>query len=99
MVDKNRGDFNILIVILAVVVVLIGVLVTLGGPLLQEVAVAMAPGIGLKTAAMWGFGVTIGLFVLFATVAGDGLFGEIQFMLGSFFAFFAVISLLIAWVF
>jgi hypothetical protein len=37
--------------------------------------------------------------VLFALVAGDGIFGELQFMLLGFFAFFVIITLLIAWVF
>jgi hypothetical protein len=54
---------------------------------------------GLKTAAVWGFFVTVALFVLFAVVSGDSLIGEIQFMLGAFFTFFAVLTLLIAWVF
>jgi len=35
-------------------------------------------------------------WALFAVVAGDGLIGEIQFMLDAFFTFFAVITLLIA---
>jgi len=99
MRDGNRGDLKIFAVILVAVVVLIAILVVAGGPLLREAAAAFAPGIGLKAAALWGFGVTVGLFVLFALVAGDGLFGEIQFMLASFFAFFLVITLLIAWVF
>jgi len=99
MRDGNRSDLRILAVILAAAVALIGILALVGGPLVQEAAAAFAPGIGLKAAAVWGFGVTVGLFVLFALVAGDGLFGEIQFMLGSFFAFFVVVTLLIAWVF
>jgi len=99
MGEGNRGDLKILAVLLAAAVVLIGILALAGGPLAQEAAAALAPGIGLRTAAVWGFGVTVGLFVLFALVAGDGLFGEIQFMLGSFFAFFLVLTLLIAWVF
>jgi hypothetical protein len=37
--------------------------------------------------------------VLFALVAGDSLIGELQFMFGAFFSFFALIWLLIAWVF
>ena len=61
--------------------------------------IAMAPGMGLKTGILWGFGVTVTLFVLFAMVAGDGLFGELPFMLGAFFLFFAVFSLLITWIF
>ncbi len=94
-----RGDLKIFAIVLAVAAVLLAVLFLAGGPLLQEMAVAFAPGVGLREAAVWGFGVTVALFVLFALVAGDGVFGEIQFMLGSFFGFFLVLTLLIAWVF
>jgi hypothetical protein len=31
--------------------------------------------------------------------AGDGFFGEIQFMIAAFFSFFVVLWLLIAWIF
>ena len=99
MSGKNRGDLKILAVILAAAIALLGILVMAGVPLVEEAAAAFASGIGLQTAALWGFGVTVGLFVLFAVVAGDGLLGEIQFMLSSFFIFFVIITLLIAWVF
>lgn len=99
MGDRNRADLKIIAVILAAVALLLGILAMVGGPLMQEAATAFAPGLGLKTAALWGFCVTVGLLVVFAIVAGDSLFGEIQFMLGSFFTFFVVITLLIAWVF
>jgi hypothetical protein len=99
MADGNRGDLRILAVILVAAVVLIAAAVLVGGPLLQEAAAVFAPGIGLRTAAIWGFGVTFGLFILFALAAGDGLIGELQFMLGSFLGFFFVLTLLIAWIF
>ena len=67
--------------------------------MLKEFIVLLEPGVSLKTAATWSFGVTVTMFVLFALVAGDGLLGEIQFMLGGFFLFFIIITLLIAWVF
>ena len=57
------------------------------------------PGLGLKTASIIGFFVTIILFVVFAIAAGDGLFGEIQFMIGGFMAFWLIFTLMIAWVF
>lgn len=94
-----RGDLKIFAIVLAVAAGLLAVLFLAGGPLVQEMATAFAPGVGLREAAVWGFGVTVALFVLFALVAGDGLFGEIQFMLASFFGFFLVLTLLIAWVF
>jgi hypothetical protein len=32
-------------------------------------------------------------------VSGDGLIGELQFMLAGFFSFFAILTFLIAWIF
>ena len=99
MADGSRGDLKILAIVLAAgaVVVLLGI--TLGGPLLAQVSSALEPGLGLKGAVLWGFGVTFAMFILFAIAAGDGLIGEIQFMLLGFFLFFVIITLLIAWVF
>ena len=94
-----RGDLKIFAIVLAVAAGLLAVLFLAGGPLVQEMADAFAPGVGLREAAVWGFGVTVALFVVLALVAGDGRFGEIQFMLGSFFGFFLVLTLLIAWVY
>jgi hypothetical protein len=99
MAAGDHRDLKLLLGLVAVALVVLVGLFLLGGPLVQEAAAAFAPGIGLKTAALWGFGVTVALFVLFALVSGDGLFGELQFMLGAFFSFFAVLTLLIAWVF
>ena len=99
MANGNRGDLKILAIVLAVAAALIAVLALVGPHLAEEAVAVFAPGIGLKAAAVWGFGVTFGLFVVFALVAGDGLIGEIQFMLGSFLGFFVVITILIAWVF
>lgn len=99
MSDSDKSDLRILAILLAAAAVLIVLALTLGGPLVDEATAALAPGVDLRTAALWSFGVTVVLFVVFALVAGDGLFGEIQFMLGAFFSFFAIITLLIAWVF
>ena len=43
--------------------------------------------------------VTIITFVIFAVTAGDGLLGEIQYMIGGFFTFFIIFWLMIAWIF
>ena len=82
---------------LGLVLVILGV--AFGPPLLADLSATLEPGVGLKTAAIWSFGVTFVMFLVFAIVAGDGLIGEIQFMLSGFFLFFVVITLLIAWVF
>jgi len=97
--DSGRRDIRLLVVLVGLALVVLLGLAILGVSVLGEVGAAFDDGIGLKTAAIWGFGLTVALMVLFAVVAGDGLFGEIQYMLGAFFTFFAVITLLVAWVF
>jgi hypothetical protein len=97
--ERGRRDLRLLAILLGIALLVFLALAILGASVVGEVGSAFDEGVGLKTAALWGFGVTVALMVLFAVVAGDGLIGEIQFMLGAFFTFFAVITLLIAWVF
>lgn len=81
---------------------LVGVvsLVVIAGLLmLPSLAEAMAPGLGLKDAAIIAFFVTAILLIIFAVAAGDGLLGELQYMLAGFFLFFLIFWLMIAWVF
>jgi len=93
------GDLKLVVLLLLATLAVIALLGYLGLPLLAEAEAALTPGIGLKTATLWGFGTTVVLFLLFAMVAGDGILGELPFMLGAFFTFFAILSLLIAWIF
>lgn len=87
----------------ALVLVAVGVLIVAGAwfglPLLEDGAATLNTGVTLKTAALWSFGITVALLIVFAVAAGDSLIGELQFMLAGFFAFFAIITLLIAWIF
>ena len=99
MGQADRSDLRILGLLLAAALLLVLLVLVFGGPMAQGIASAFSDGVGLKTAAVWSFVVTVALMVLFALVAGDSLIGEIQFMLGAFFSFFALITLLIAWVF
>lgn len=99
MANASRGDLRILIVLLGVALAIVVIALLFGGPVVEGVSTVFNEGLGLKTAAIWSFFVTVALFVLFAIVAGDGLIGELQFMLGAFFSFFAILTLLIAWVF
>jgi CBS domain containing-hemolysin-like protein len=81
---------------------LVGVvsLVVIAGLLmLPSLAEAMAPGLGLKDAAIIAFFVTAILLIIFAVAAGDGLLGELQYMLAGFFLFYLIFWLMIAWVF
>jgi hypothetical protein len=96
---EGGGDLKLFAIVLLVAVLLVVVLVVNLLPAAGPALAALNEGMGLREAALWGFGVTVGLFVLFALVAGDGILGEIQFMLGSFFGFFLILTLLIAWVF
>jgi len=56
-------------------------------------------GIGLKTSAVISAVTSVLVLVVFAVAAGEGLLGEIQFMIAGFFLFFVFFWLLIAWVF
>jgi len=99
MVRRSSSEARLWALVLGIGLLLVVVGLLLGVPLLQGLLAALQPGIGLKTAAIWSFGVTFVMFLLFALVAGDGLIGEFQFMLAGFFLFFVIITLLIAWVF
>jgi hypothetical protein len=99
MGTEKRDELRMWGVVLGVGLVLVTLGLVFGPPLLADLLATLEPGVGLKSAAIWSFGVTFVMFLLFAIVAGDGLLGEIQFMLGGFFLFFVIITLLIAWVF
>tara|TARA_R110001592_G_scaffold61158_22_gene186294 strand:- start:25017 stop:25325 length:309 start_codon:yes stop_codon:yes gene_type:complete len=58
-----------------------------------------SPGLNFKDAAVAAFFVTVVTLVIFALASGDGLLGELQFILSGFFGFFLVLWLLIAWIF
>jgi hypothetical protein len=98
-VNGNGSDLKLFALIAVAAVVLVGLGVVFLLPLGQEAVAFMDQGIGLKEATLWGFGTTVALFVLFAMVSGDSLIGEVQFLLGSFFGFFLILTLLIAWIF
>jgi hypothetical protein len=99
MGGENGSDLKLFAVIAIAAVILVVLVALVLMPLGQEAVATLNQGIGLKAAALWGFGTTVALFVLFATVSGDSLIGEVQFLLGSFFGFFVILTLLIAWIF
>ena len=99
MAGSGGSDLKLFAVIALAAVVLVGVGAVVFLPMGREAVTFMAQGIGLKEATLWGFGVTVALFVLFAVVSSDSLIGEVQFLLGSFFGFFLILTLLIAWIF
>jgi uncharacterized membrane protein len=87
------------IALLVVILVVIGIAVMLVPALGAFVTNSLTPGLDLKAAALGSFIVTVLLFVVFAAVSGDGLIGELQFMLAGFFSFFLILTFLIAWIF
>ena len=96
----DRKQARGLAVALIILLLALGVAALLAMPLLAEFhAAELAPGVGMKTAAIISFVLTLLVLVVFAVAAGDGPIGELQFMLLGFFAFFLVLWLLIAWVF
>ena len=84
----------------AIVVALLIAATAMVLPMAQSViAEQFTPGLGMKNAAVIAFFVTVVTLVIFAIAAGDGLLGELQYMIGGFGGFFIVLWLMIAWIF
>lgn len=97
---KDRLQSRQVAIALTLLVVVLGAAILLLLPALtQLVESALSPGLGLKDSAVIAFFVTIILMVIFAIASGDGLIGELQFILAGFSLFFVVIWLMLAWIF
>lgn len=94
---KERVTTTRLFLIIAAVVVALAVVVVF--VIAPTMSAELAPGLGLKPAAIIAFVITVVTIVIMSIAAGDGLIGEIQFTLPAFFVFFLVVWILIAWVF
>lgn len=92
--EKNESR-KIMLGLLAIVLLV----VIAGFFMLPALGATFAPGLGLKDAAIIAFFVTAILLIIFAVAAGDGLLGELQYMLAGFFLFYIIFWLMIAWVF
>jgi len=101
MIDLDQKKQTLTISVLLGIVV-IAIIVT-AALLMSELARIgndiFGEGIGLKDAAIIAFFLSVVLLVLFALVAGDGLLGEVQFLLASYVGMFVINWLLIAWIF
>lgn len=96
--DQKESRKLLILLVIIIVALLAAVLMML--PMLSElVQTEFEPGVGMKQAAVISFFITVVTLAFFAITAGDGLLGELQFMLAGFFSFFVVIWLLIAWIF
>jgi len=94
--DESRKIAALLISL--VVLLAAGALLLLSG-LTEVVATHFEPGLGLRTAAVISFFVSAVLMIIFAIASGDGLLGEIQFVIPGFLVFFLILWLMIAWIF
>ncbi len=98
--NKDKDESRKIAIALISLVVVLGVAVLLMLPMLSEIiTIHLAPGLGLKESAIISFFITVIIMIVFAVSSGDGLLGEIQFILGGFFLFFVIIWLLVAWIF
>ena len=96
--DKNESR-RIAIALIATLIIL-GIGAALIIPdMTQGFATAFSPGLGLKEAAVIAFFITVAVLIVFAVVSGDGLLGELQFMIAGFLVFFLIFWLMIAWIF
>ncbi|WP_018873636.1 hypothetical protein [Thioalkalivibrio sp. ALJ16] len=86
------------LVALLVALLVLAAAVSLPG-LSDWVAVTFDDGMGLKNAALVALIVSVLVSIVFALAAGEGLLGELQFMIPGFFLFFVFFWLLLAWVF
>lgn len=98
--QSDKRETRRIAILFVALIGIIGLGIVLLLPYLADfIAVHFEPGVGLKTAAVIAFFVTVITLVIFAIAAGDGIIGEIQFMLASFFTFFIIIWLMVAWIF
>ncbi|WP_049722777.1 hypothetical protein [Gilvimarinus polysaccharolyticus] len=98
--EKDKRQARAIFIGIVAVLLLAVVATALLLPMLGDItAGTFSQGLGLKDAAVISFFVTTALLVVLAITSGDGLIGEIQFVLGGFFTFFIIIWLMIAWVF
>lgn len=96
--DKNESRRMAVALVVLVTVLLVGARLSLS--VLEEIAAThLSPGLGLKSAAVISFVVSVVLMIVFAVASGDGLLGELPYVLGGFFLFFLIVWLLTAWIF
>ena len=96
--DK-RSARNTAVLLVLIVMSLIAGIVLLAPELLAAMEPVFSEGVGLRTSAIISFFVTLVVMLLFTLAAGDGLIGELQFVLPAFFVFFLFFWLGIAWLF
>ena len=97
---KDKIDSRKILLSLTVLfIVLILSIIFLFPSFLEILSTGTSEGLGLKESAVVSFFVSLVLVAILAIVSGDGLLGEVQFVLVAFLLFFFVFWFLIAWIF
>ena len=96
--DKNDSR-KILLSLTVLFIILILSIIFMFPSFLEILSTGTSTGLGLKESAVVSFFVSLVLVTVIAIVSGDGLLGEVQFVLAAFLIFFFVFWFLIAWIF
>ena len=97
---KDRNDSRKILLSLTVLfIILILSIIFLFPSFLEILSTSTSAGLGLKDSAVVSFFVSLVLVTVLAIVSGDGLLGEVQFVVVGFLLFFFVFWLMIAWIF
>jgi uncharacterized membrane protein len=97
---KDRNDSRKILLSLSVLfIILILSIIFIFPSFLEILSTGTSAGLGLKNSAVVSFFVSLVLVTVIAIVSGDGLLGEVQFVLAAFLLFFIVFWLMIAWIF
>jgi hypothetical protein len=97
---KDKNDSRKILLALTVLILIFGVSTILIFPSFLEIlSSGTSSGLGLKDSAVISFFITLVLLTILTIASGDGLIGEVQFVLTAFFVFFIIIWLMIAWIF
>jgi hypothetical protein len=100
--DRDRKEAARLLLAAAVAILLLIAIVGAGIYFLAGVGDSdpFSAGLGLKSAAIVSFGVSLVLILVMAIVSGgDAIFGELPFTIAGFLLFFVIFWLMIAWIF
>ena len=97
---KDRNDSRKILLSLTVLfIILILSIIFIFPSFLEILSTSTSTGLDLKDSAVVSFFLTLVLVTILAIVSGDGLLGEVQFVVAAFFLFFIVFWFMIAWIF
>jgi|TARA_B100002003_G_scaffold15351_1_gene12797 hypothetical protein len=97
---KDRNDSRkILLTLTVLFIILILSIIFIFPSFLEILSTSTSTGLDLKDSAVVSFFLTLVLVTILAIVSGDGLLGEVQFVVAAFFLFFIVFWFMIAWIF